>query len=146
MMSLKRMDCTRGEGRSCNPPCWEPGLGESCVQPQTRGLWKCRCGSTSGSLARLPTCCLCSVQQPLLILPTCAGGAAGLLESLSPEWLFGSCLPQLILSFSSLPQVSRSCLQMWVIWQLFLAAGVTGDNAVTSGKWLPSAGRQHCQL
>lgn len=23
------MDCTRGEGRLCNPPCWKPGLGES---------------------------------------------------------------------------------------------------------------------
>lgn len=58
----------------------------------------------------------------------------------------GSRLPQLMLGLSSLPQVSRSCLRMWVIWQLFLAAGVTGDNAVTSVKWLPSAGCPHCHL
>lgn len=56
-------------------PYWKPGLGESYVPPQTRGLWKCRMGSTSGSLARLPSCCLCSVQQPLLILPPRARGA-----------------------------------------------------------------------
>lgn len=74
-VSLKRVDCTGGEGRSRNPLCWKAGLDESYVQPQAHGLWKCRPGSRRGSLARLPTCCLCSVQQPLLILPTCAGGA-----------------------------------------------------------------------
>lgn len=74
------------------------------------------------------------------------GGTAHSLEFPLPWWLFGSSLPQLVLGLSSLPQVSRSCLQMWVTWHLFLPAGVTGDNAVASVKWLPSAGRQHCQL
>lgn len=65
---------------------------------ETHGLWKCRPGSTSGSLAEpgevgLPTYCMCLVQQTVLIFCTCAKESrsygsscrsAHLLKSLAP--------------------------------------------------------------
>lgn len=106
-------------------PCWAPSLlpvlGAAAAIDPSHLCWG------SGS-------CRTQVGQHIHWHPSLSSGS------------LGSCLPQLMLGLSSLPQVSRSCLQMWVIWQLFLAAGVTGDNAVTSVKWLPSAGCPHCHL
>lgn len=173
-VSLKGTDCAIWLHPLCNPcthivPCVrrqtsvKTTFSPSCLHGQdhseTHRLWKCRPGSTSGFLAEpgeagLPTYCMCLVQQTVLIFCTCARESrsyrstccsAHLLKSLAPQCLFWSHLVQLMLGLSSLPQVSRFYLQMWVSWQLFLTASVTRDNA-TSVKWLPSAGRLHCQL
>lgn len=50
-----------------------------------------------------------------------------------------------MLGLSGLPQVSRSCLPMWVTWQLFLTASVTKGNATLVTR-LTSAGHLHCRL
>lgn len=159
-------ECTRSAGPLHTlSPVWGAELSENHAQPQLPpwygSYWNVMGSGNADLVTQVVSLhslgkagCMCIVQQAALIFCTCAGESrsrrntcwsAHLLKSLAPEQLFWSPWTQLMLGLTGLPQVSRSCLPMWVTWQLFLTASVTKGNA-TSVTRLTSAGHLHCHL